>query len=527
MIGPKMTIPNFAREAKENFPLFSRNCLFIRTKEAGVQPFVLNKAQRYIHDKLEEQRLKTGKVRAILLKGRQQGASTYVEGRYIWRTTMSKGVRAFILTHDAESTNALFEMTVRYYDNLPIKTIGGETHNFKPTITKSNAKELRFDALDSGYKIGTAGNKGVGRGTTLQYFHGSEVAFWPHAAEHTKGILQAVPDAKDTEVILESTANGLGNYFHQQWKEAESGQSEYQAIFVPWFWQDEYAKYVSEELNFIRTAEENELCSEYGINDEQLYWRRLKIKELSADGMNGEKAFKQEYPMNSAEAFQTSGEDGLITADVVQKARKAKVKASGPFIVGVDPSRGGDRFSWTRRAGRKSWGTGSRKFNDYKLGDGVALCKGLLDTPDEEIGKKPDFMFVDAGYGADIVDRLHELGYYNVKAVWFGSTPLDPIRYLNKRAEMWGEANKWLRDENLQAQVSDTDSLQADLIASPYKTDSSDRICLQPKDKIKELFGYSPDEGDSFVLTFAEPVASAVNRAYTNQYADTEYDILG
>ena len=121
-----MAIPEFARKAKHDFPTFAKNCLFIRTKEAGVKSFKLNKAQEYIHEKLEQQRMETGKVRAILLKGRQQGASTYVEGRFIWRTTMSKGVRAFILTHDAESTNALFEMTVRYYDNLPEKTVNGE-----------------------------------------------------------------------------------------------------------------------------------------------------------------------------------------------------------------------------------------------------------------------------------------------------------------------------------------------------------------------------------------------------------------
>lgn len=520
-------IPEFAKAAKYDFPLFSRNCLYIRTKESGVQPFKLNKAQKYIHEKIEEQRLSTGKVRVILLKGRQQGASTYVEGRFIWRTTMNKGVRAFILTHDAESTNALFEMTVRYYDNLPVKTIDGETHDFKPSIQKSNAKELRFSALDSGYKIGTAGNKGVGRGTTLQFFHGSEVAFWPHAAEHTKGILQAVPDAKDTEVILESTANGLGNYFHQQWKEAEAGNSEYQAIFVPWFWQTEYSKQIPSSLSFIKTDEEIDIVDQYGISDEQLYWRRLKVKELSADGMNGDKAFKQEYPMCSSEAFQTSGEDGLITADIIQKARVSDVKASGAYIVGVDPSRGGDRFSWSKRANRKMWGTNSRKFNDYKLGDGVALCKGILDHVDMEIGKKPDYMFVDAGYGADIVDRLHELGYYNVKAIYFGSTPLNPIRYVNKRAEMWGDMNVWLRDENLPVQIPDTDSLHADLIASPYKIDSKDRMLLQPKDKIKDLFGYSPDEGDSAALTFAEPVFSGVHARQMQSTANVDYDILG
>lgn len=523
-----MTIPTFAVDAKLNFPLFAKNCLFIRTKESGVTPFILNKAQKYIHQQLEKQRAETGKIRAILLKGRQQGASTYVEGRFMWRATMTKGVRAFILTHDAESTNALFEMTVRYYDNLPTKTINGQTHNFQPSIEKSNAKELRFAKLDSGYKIGTAGNKGVGRGTTLQFFHGSEVAFWPHAAEHTKGILQAVPDAPNTEVILESTANGLGNYFHQQWKEAEAGQSEYVAIFVPWFWQTEYSKPVPKLLNFKRDDEEDKLVKEYELSDKQLYWRRLKIKELSADGLSGLKAFRQEYPMNSAEAFQTSGGDGLITADTVQKARKNNVRASGPYIVGVDPSRGGDRFSWSKRAGRRMWGTSSRKFNDYKLGNGVAICKELLDTVDPEIGKKPDAMFIDAGYGADIVDRLHELGYYNVRAVWFGSTPLNPTKYLNKRAEMWGEMNKWMVDEHMPVQISDTDSLQADLVASPYDKDSKSRLYIEPKKKIKELYGYSPDEGDSAALTFAEPVMAIHNNSeYNNQYANTEYDILG
>ena len=281
-------------------------------------------------------------------------------------------------------------------------------------------------------------------------------------------------------------------------------------------------------LDFILDEDEAKIQQEYELTNEQLYWRRLKIRELSADGLSGEKAFKQEYPMNSAEAFQTSGEDGLITADIVQRARKNKVKADGAYIVGIDPSRGGDRFSWTKRANRRMWGTGSRKFNDYKLGDGVALCKNLLDTVDPEIGKKPDAMFVDAGYGADIVDRLHELGYMNVRAIWFGSTPLNNIRYVNKRVEMWGEMNKWMRDENLPVQVTDTDSLQVDLIASPYKTDSKDRLQLQPKDKIKDMYGYSPDEGDSAALTFAEPVVSNVGAQVYNQHtANTDYDVLG
>ena len=71
---------------------------------------------------------------------------------------------------------------------------------------------------------------------------------------------------------------------------------------------------------------------------------------------------------------------------------------------------------------------------------------------------------------------------------------------------MWGEINLWLKDENLEVQIDDSDTLQADLCASPYDRDSHDRICLWKKERIKKDYGFSPDEGDAAALTFAEPV---------------------
>jgi hypothetical protein len=485
-------------QLKNDFPFYARNCLQIRTKDSGLKKFILNSAQVYIHNKIEQQSKDTGKVRAIILKGRQQGASTYVGGRFIHKTTHNKGVRAFILTHDGESTNALFEMTERYYDNLP--------PSVKPVASTANAKELHFGAIDSGYKIGTAGNKAVGRGQTLQYFHGSEVAFWMNASEHTKGIMQAVPDAPGTEVIWESTANGVGNFFHQQWKIAEKGLSEFIPIFVPWFWQIEYIKAVPE--GFKTTEEEDSLASYYELSDEQVYWRRIKIAELTTDGVDGEKAFKQEYPMNAAEAFQVSGGDGLITSNHCVKARKEKVKGSGAYVVGVDPSRGGDRFAIVKRHGRLMFGMEAYKGEQCdSLGKNVAICKKILDTIDPITEKVPDMMFVDYGAGADLVDRLHELGYKKrVKSVHFGSTPLNPVKYTNKRNEIWQELSDWLVDETLPVQIPDDDEMQADLCASPYSYDSKDRRVLWSKDRIKEKYGFSPDYGDAGALTFAEPV---------------------
>tara|TARA_R110000822_G_scaffold18357_5_gene60715 strand:+ start:1463 stop:2989 length:1527 start_codon:yes stop_codon:yes gene_type:complete len=485
-------------QLKNDFPFYARNCLQIRTKDSGLKKLVLNSAQVYIHNKIEQQAKETGKVRAIILKGRQQGASTYVGGRFIHKTTHNKGVRAFILTHDGESTNALFEMTERYYDNLPASV--------KPVASTANAKELHFGAIDSGYKIGTAGNKAVGRGQTLQYFHGSEVAFWMNASEHTKGIMQAVPDAPGTEVIWESTANGVGNFFHQQWKIAEKGLSEFIPIFVPWFWQTEYIKALPK--GFKTTEEEDALAKYHDLSDMQIYWRRIKIAELTTDGVDGEKAFKQEYPMNAAEAFQVSGGDGLITSNHCVKARKEKVKGSGAYVVGVDPSRGGDRFAIVKRHGRLMFGMEAYKGEQCdSLGKNVAICKKILDTIDPITEKVPDMMFVDYGAGADLVDRLHELGYKKrVKSVHFGSTPLNPEKYTNKRNEIWQELTDWLVDETLPVQIPDDDEMQADLCASPYSYDSKDRRVLWSKDRIKEKYGFSPDYGDAGALTFAEPV---------------------
>lgn len=494
------------KSLRDDFLHFGKTCLKIRTKSGDIKPLVLNKAQQYIHERLEQQLSEFGRVRANILKGRQQGCSTLVEARFYWKTTHRKGVRAFILTHEDEATKNLFEMAQRYHDhNNPL---------LKPSTGVSNARELFFDKLDSGYRVGTAKTKGTGRSGTFQFFHGSEVAFWLHAADHAKGIMQAIPDEDGTESIRESTANGIGNYFHNEWKKAERGEGEYINIFIPWFWQTEYVKKLPD--GFAKTDDEEKLG--YGLTDEQLMWRRQKIVDLSLNGADGEAAFKQEYPCNSAEAFQTTGKLGLITPKIVQKARHSDVGGNGPLVVGVDPSRGGDRFSTIKRQGRKAYDLKSWTSDEVdKLGKQVSICKKILDDECPIAGKKLDMMFIDAGGGADLVDRLEELGYEKrVKAIAFGGSPLDDEKYTNRRNEMWGEMNLWMRDENLDVEIPDEDSLQADLCASPHGRDSHDRIVLWKKDKIKTEYGFSPDEGDALALTFAEPVRAKQDTRKTN-----------
>ena len=142
--------------------------------------------------------------------------------------------------------------------------------------------------------------------------------------------MQAVPNAPGTEIILESTANGVGNFFHQQWQQAEAGQSEYIAIFVPWFWQDEYT--LDLPADFAVTADEDDLKRFHGLTNGQIAWRRNKIQELSVNGMDGIKAFKQEYPCQPDEAFQLTGEDSYIASDIVMRARKGDASKYGKLV---------------------------------------------------------------------------------------------------------------------------------------------------------------------------------------------------
>ena len=491
---------------KDDFIHYASKCLKIRTKSGSIEPFYLNKAQLYTHQQLEKQRGETGKVRALILKGRQQGMSTLIGGRFYHQVSHSFGMQAFILTHALDATQNLYKMAQRYYENTPIPV--------KPQVTTSNSKELIFGLLDSGYKLGTAENKAVGRSATIQLLHGSEVAFWNNAPEHAKGVMQAVPNAKGTEIILESTANGVGNYFHQAWQQAQAGLSEYIAIFVPWFWQDEYQAEIDTSQEFITTDDEDDLILQYGITLNQIAWRRLKISELSVNGIDGVKSFKQEYPCNANEAFQLTGEDSYIQSEIVMKCRKTVAEPYGKLVIGVDPARfGDDRSGIIRRRGRVAFG-----LERYVKKDTMEIT-GIVHRIIED--EKPVKVFVDiGGLGAGIVDRLHELGHREVViGVNAGSTPLNSKQYYNKRAEMWGICRKWLLDEP--CQIPDDDELHADLCGIRYKVDSNSRLVMEQKVEMKKRGIRSSDLADSLCLTFAYPDSALDDSVASSRKAAT------
>lgn len=471
----------------KDFSKFAPKFLNIRTKSGDPRLFAFNRAQQYLHERLEAQRKETGRVRAVILKGRQQGCSTYIQARFFHQVITSRGKKAFILTHDKEATKNLFGMAQRFYENLD--------RGLVPIPDTANARELYFRELDSGYSVGTAGNKSVGRSQTIQLMHASEVAYWTFAEEHSKGILQAISNESGTEIILESTANGIGNYFHQRWLTAMEDNSEYQAIFLPWYWQDEY-KYDSANLYF--TDEEDylfKLYSKNGLSKEHLSWRRLKINEFSKDFDAGREHFNVEYPMNATEAFKNPIHNVFINSKYIEKARKADVDANGLLIIGVDVAISDrDRTAIIRRKGRTAYNL--ERFTNYNTMEIVGRLKRIITE------EKPSKMYVDCiGIGAGVVDRLREMGFECVEGINVARSANDKERFKNLRAELWSDMRDWFYGE-MPVQIPDSDEIHGELCSLGFKENSSGQLQIESKDELRSRGLPSPDAADALSLTF-------------------------
>jgi len=156
------------RRLYEDFPAYAKVALKIRSKGGDIVPLVLNEAQQRLNAIVEAQLESDGKIRVIVLKARQQGLSTVIGARMYWRVSQNPAQKALVVTHHAESTKALFDLTKRYHDNVPPP--------LKPSTKYASRRELKFDKLDSGYAVATAGGEGVARGETITVAHLSELA---------------------------------------------------------------------------------------------------------------------------------------------------------------------------------------------------------------------------------------------------------------------------------------------------------------------------------------------------------------
>jgi hypothetical protein len=206
----------------------------------------------------------------------------------------------------------------------------------------------------------------------------------------------------------------------------------------------------------------------------------------------------------------------LVDAAVVRHVPPEEVKTM-PKVIGVDVARFGDDQSVVqRRQGLASWAP--RKFRGI---DNMDLVGVILSEIKEW---SPDAVFIDAGGGQGVIDRLRQLGH-NVIEVSFGSEADDKAHYFNKRTEMWGRMRAWLKSGG---SIVDDMDLKSDLIGPEYGYSDKDQEQLERKKDMKARGLASPDCGDALALTFAYHVALQRDHVHSPNggKALTEYDPL-
>lgn len=477
----------------EDFPFYSKYHLKIRTKEGTIDPLILNFAQERLHAKIERQRMATGKVRMLILKARQQGFSTYVGGRFYHHTTRFSGKATFILSHEADTTEKLFQIVERYHKNCP--------DSAKMQTDVNNRRRMVFSGIGSEYFVGTAGNENVGRGGTIQYLHASEAAFYPDGDGFSKGLLQSVPDLAGTEVIIESTANGMDALFYQMCMDAQNGKGDFELFFSPWFWQKEYRKQLPDD--FVLSLEEDKIKELYDLDNEQIFWRRNKIEGAFKGDV---KSFMQEYPANVEEAFVSSG-DSLVSSFAFMQARKSTLTDEGaPLVIGID---GNESHGFIARSG-VCFRRGREIIKAYDITkkrpmELVAIIADIIDH------NEPIKVFMDIACFA-VIDRLCELGYEDVViGVDFNDGATQETVYLNKRAEMDDDYAKWINAGGVR--VPDSDVFHKESVATPQQTKTSSGLKKSlPKEQIEEKAKTKIDIKDAAILTFAYPVRRDLGR---------------
>lgn len=496
-------LKQFFDQIKQDLVLYSSKCLKIVTNDGRFVEFNFNDQQKRVHEMIENQKKTSGRVRTIILKSRKLGMSTYVAARFIHQTTLNKHKRAAVITHVADSTNAIFRVYKRFYDSIPAV--------LKPITRRNNAKELEFDSIDSSIKVATAGSKETGRGDTVHYLHCSEIGFWPNAREIAAGLMRSVADVDDTEIIIESTATSVDTLFYEMWQQAISGQNNYLPIFLPWT-VDPTCSMDSTGQTF--SPEELEYQRRFKLTNDQLYWRRVTIKQL------GETKFKNEYPITANEAFAAVAVDSFISYDAVDRARSNTMTrdqyATYPLILGVDVASMGDDktcFVWRQGPCVLKYQLFSKLTNEFVADELIKVIRR----------DKPAKVFIDGtgGYGGGVAAICRTRGY-QVEEINFGSKSSRTDCH-NKRAEMYVNLKEWLEQD---VSLPDDELLAADIAAVGYKHDLMGRIQLNSKDEIKKILKRSPDTSDALALTFAYEIGPAVDNQIWDEFRNREGDYI-
>lgn len=306
--------------------------LRVRTRQGRTARLKANAVQRAFEERRGQQN--------IVLKARQLGLTTWTAARFFLRTITRPGTLTLQVAHTQQAAEEIFRIVHRFYEWLPEFVRNGAL-----ATSQLNVRQIVFRELDSEYRVVTAGDRNAGRGLTVQNLHCSELARWPGDAADTLAGLRAAL-APDAEVILESTPDGVGGCFHDEWQNAEkTGMVRH---FFPWWMEPLYVARAVDPATL--TEEERALTLKVPLTLEQIGFRRQIRANFHA-------LARQEYAEDAESCFLASGDSYFETAaiderlrgvhDPVEREHNGELEiwlspqGTKPYLIAVDPAGGG------------------------------------------------------------------------------------------------------------------------------------------------------------------------------------------
>ena len=293
-----------------DFEFWCATCATVRDKVTGRNiKLVLNAPQRRVLAELERQRKSGQGLRMVLLKARQWGGSTLVLMYMAWiQIVLRKNWNSLICGHKRNTSSAIkgmYSKLLRYYPKEYLEE--GKPLRFK-TFEGSSQTQL-IEPRDCLVIMGSSYSEDAVRGYDVAMAHLSEVAFWAQSAHHDPfDIIRSVDGTillgDLSMIVLESTANGMGNFFHSQWLDACNGRSDKQPVFVPWHEIEIYRRPVADPVALWRSLDqyERDLWHEHGCTLEMINWYHTKRKAYLTHNL-----MMAEFPTTDIEAFANSG----------------------------------------------------------------------------------------------------------------------------------------------------------------------------------------------------------------------------
>jgi len=329
--------------------LLAEKLLVVRTREGKPAKLKANATQRAF-----EQRRG---ARNIVLKARQMGLTTWVAARFFLKTITQPGTLTLEVAHTQEAAEEIFRMVHRFLDWLPDSLRNGPLRT-----SRANVRQIVFPEIDAQYRVVSAADRNAGRGLTVQNLHCSEMARWPGDASETMAGLRAAM-APGAELIVESTPQGVGGCFHEEWQKAdETGMVRH---FFPWWMERRYRAEAVDAASL--TEEERGLMARYGLKLEQIGYRR----RIRADFRG---LARQEYAEDEESCFLVSGESvfelSAVEARLQTAPKPVERRKNGELEIWLPPMKGKEYLVAVDPAGGGSEG-------DYSAAQVLELESGL------------------------------------------------------------------------------------------------------------------------------------------------------